>query len=103
MASFWKPEACGQTVLPDSSVLKGQKLVENAKSQKCNCDFLSNFQTMWANSSGEDSWQNTIFTYSKYAFYLPFCLLRVNSSTNGKPNSTGKILSMKAVEFRFKV
>ena len=28
---FWKPEACGQTVLPDKSVLIGQKLVENAK------------------------------------------------------------------------
>ena len=28
---FRKPEACGQTVLPDRSVLIGQKLVENAK------------------------------------------------------------------------
>ena len=25
---------CGQTALPDSSILKGQKLVENAKIQK---------------------------------------------------------------------
>ena len=31
---FWKPEACGQTVLPDRSVLIGQKLVENAKIRK---------------------------------------------------------------------
>ena len=35
---FWrvfdKPEACGQTVLPDMSLLIGQKLVENAKIQK---------------------------------------------------------------------
>ena len=30
---FEKPEACGQTVLPDRSVLIGQKLVENAKIQ----------------------------------------------------------------------
>ena len=30
---FLKPEACGQTVLPDSSILIGQKLVENAKIQ----------------------------------------------------------------------
>ena len=30
-ANFWKPEACGQTVLPDRSVLIGQKLVEIAK------------------------------------------------------------------------
>ena len=46
MASFWKPEACGQTVLPDRSVLIGQKLVENAKIKKC--DILSNFQTLCA-------------------------------------------------------
>ena len=38
LASFWKPEACGQTVLPDRSVLIGQKLVENAKMQKFKCD-----------------------------------------------------------------
>ena len=35
-ANFCKPEACGQTVLPDRSILIGQKLVENAK-----------IQTMW--------------------------------------------------------
>ena len=31
LASIWKPEACGQTVLPEKSVLIGQKLVESAK------------------------------------------------------------------------
>ena len=46
MASFWKPEACGQTVLPDRSVLIGQKMVENAKIQKFKCDILTNFQTI---------------------------------------------------------
>ena len=30
----WKPEAGGQTVLPDKSVLIGQKLVRNAKTQE---------------------------------------------------------------------
>ena len=34
LASFWKTEACGQTVLPDKSVLIEQKLVENAKIKK---------------------------------------------------------------------
>ena len=34
LASSWKPEACGQTVLPDRPVLIGQKLVETAKIQK---------------------------------------------------------------------
>ena len=28
-ASFWKTEACGQTALPDRSILIGQKLVED--------------------------------------------------------------------------
>ena len=28
---FHKIEACGQTVLPDMSLLTGQKIVENAK------------------------------------------------------------------------
>ena len=46
LASFWQPEACGQTVLPDRSVLIGQKMVENAKIQKFKCDILSNFQTV---------------------------------------------------------
>ena len=40
---FLKTEAYGQTVLPDRSVLKGQKLVENAKIQKFKYDILSNF------------------------------------------------------------
>ena len=55
LASFWKPEACGQTVLPDRSVLIGQILVENATIQKFQCDILGYFQTMclgnWSNGS----------------------------------------------------
>ena len=47
LASFRKSEACGQTVLPDRSVLIGQKLVENAKIQKFKCDILSNFETFF--------------------------------------------------------
>ena len=30
LASFWKPKACDETVLPDRSLFKRQKLVENA-------------------------------------------------------------------------
>ena len=48
LASFWKPEARGQTVLPDRSILTGQKLVKNAKIQKFKCHILSNFQTLWS-------------------------------------------------------
>ena len=43
-ASFWKPEACGQTVLP---ILIGQKFVENIKTKKYKCDILGDFQTLW--------------------------------------------------------
>ena len=40
------PEAYGQTVLPDRSILIGQKLVENAKTEKLKCDILSDFQIL---------------------------------------------------------
>ena len=42
LVSFWKPEACGQTVLPDRSVLIRQKLVENAKIQMRYFELFSN-------------------------------------------------------------
>ena len=54
MASFWKPEACGQTELPDRSVLIGLKLVENAKIQKFKCDILGDFQTLWCDKKDCD-------------------------------------------------
>ena len=38
---FGKPEACGQTVLPDRSVLIVQKLVENAKIQMGYSEYFS--------------------------------------------------------------
>ena len=47
LASFWKPEACGQTVLPDRSILIGQKLVANVKIEKFKWDILGDFQTIW--------------------------------------------------------
>ena len=46
LGEFLKPEACGQTVLPDRSVSIRQKLVENAKIQKLKCDILGDFQTL---------------------------------------------------------
>ena len=39
---FKKPEACGQTVLPDRSVLIGQTLVENAKIQMRHFEYFLN-------------------------------------------------------------
>ena len=43
---FIKNTHNGQKVLPDRSLLIGQKLMENAKIQKFKCDILSHFQTM---------------------------------------------------------
>ena len=43
---FFKPETGGQTVLPDRSILIGQKLVENAKIENLKCDILGDFQTL---------------------------------------------------------
>ena len=45
-ASFWKPEACGQTVLQDRSILIGQNLAESTKIEKFKWDILSDFQTL---------------------------------------------------------
>ena len=54
LAIFWKPEDCGQTVIPDRSVFIEQKLMENAKIENIKWDILANFQTMWGPLS---SWQ----------------------------------------------
>ena len=43
---FLTPQSCGQTVLPDMSVLIGTKLVESTKIEKFKCDILSDFQTL---------------------------------------------------------
>ena len=58
LASFWKLEACGHTVLPDRSILMGQKLAENAKLQKFKCDILSNC--------------NNVRTYTKKCIFRGF-------------------------------
>ena len=51
LASFWKPDVCGQTVLPDRSLFIGQKSVEKAKIRKLK---------MW-----HFSWfSNTVFLFS---------------------------------------
>ena len=41
-ASFWKPEACGQTVLPDRSISIGQKLVKKTKIQMRHFEWFLN-------------------------------------------------------------
>ena len=41
-----KPDAYGQTVLPDRSILIGQQSLENAKIQKSKCDFWVDVQTL---------------------------------------------------------
>ena len=49
LGSVWKNHnvAFCQTVLPDRSILIRQKLVENAKIKKLQCDILCNVQTLW--------------------------------------------------------
>ena len=50
LASCWKTEACGQSMLPDRSVLIGQKLVENAKIQIFKYfEWFSNNVNLWDN------------------------------------------------------
>ena len=56
LASFWKREACGQTVLPTRSILKWQKLAKNAKIEKFKWDFLGDFQIMWNKQESQKKW-----------------------------------------------
>ena len=49
------PETCGQTVLPDRSIIIGQKMAENAKIENLKCDILGDFQTLWAELSSQES------------------------------------------------
>ena len=65
VASFWKSEACSQTVLPDMSLLKGQKLMENAKIQKFKWDILTYFQTLCKlRESLERNVSNGVFAFT---------------------------------------
>ena len=48
LSSFWKTDTCSQTVLPDWSLLKGQKLVKNAK--MVNLDTFLKTWNLWSNS-----------------------------------------------------
>ena len=44
LASFWKSEVCGQTVLPDRSILIGLKLVKMPKLKHSNATFWMIFK-----------------------------------------------------------
>ena len=52
LARFWKSKASAQTVFPDKSLLKGQKLVGNAKIEKFKWDTLGDFRTLWLLGDG---------------------------------------------------
>ena len=59
---FRKPEACGQTVLPDQPFLKGQNSMENAKIQRFKCDILRHFQTIWVYVECQESkWEEFLW------------------------------------------
>ena len=50
---FGKPEACGQTVLPDRSILIEKKNGANTKIEKFKYDIFDDFQTLWNFSLGK--------------------------------------------------
>ena len=61
-----KTKACGQTVLPDRSILKGQKMVENAKIETFKCDILSNIQTLCRSSTPYILYIETAFIFGLF-------------------------------------
>ena len=44
---FLKIRIWSQTLVPDRSILIGQKMAENAKIEKLKYDIFSDFQTLW--------------------------------------------------------
>ena len=64
-ASFWKPEACNQTVLPDMSILIGQKLVESAKIQNFKWDIFGRFLNNVRTSFGNETFYEIFIHYEK--------------------------------------
>ena len=61
---FWKPEACGQTVLPDRALLIGQKWVENAKIKKIQMQHFGWFSNTVQNWDFKIRWK----LYAKFNF-----------------------------------
>ena len=55
LASFWKPEACGQIVLPDRSVLIGQKIA--GKRQKVQMRDFKAFSNNVLEDEGRSGWE----------------------------------------------
>ena len=77
---FRKPEACGQTVFPDMSVLIGQKLVENMKIDKFKCDILDDFSYSVLQEHYDDDYeiedfQDVSFKYKSFVWkhFLQSC------------------------------
>ena len=67
---FLQVFVCGQTVLPDRSVLVGQKLVENAKIKNWNVTFWVIYQTM-CRRRRDRKWEK----YLSWASCLSSCVL----------------------------
>ena len=80
MASFWKPEACGQTVLPDMSVLIGKC------HKKIKCDILSNFlpTVEWLAFLTEDLNFLKIILLSVRPYKLYICEVKIDQSEDSK-------------------
>ena len=107
LESFWKPEACSQTVLPARSVLIGQKLVENAKIQKFKCDILSNFQTMWVGWATFDatviSIENVQSLFVLLSWFLVTCVLHFKNPCFFFREKFRKVRRWSALEFLVKI
>ena len=73
---FLKPEACGQTVLPDRSILIGQKLAENAKIKNFKWDILIYFQTLCPFLVSDET--ANFLTYASLVFCQQKCGLNKN-------------------------
>ena len=67
LASFWNTEVCRQIMLPDRSVLKGQKLMGNAKNSYWWC---------WWSPTSSRSWSDPcVMRFSSLTLFHPTSIL----------------------------
>ena len=77
LASFWKPEACGITVLPDRLILIRQNLVKNARKVLSICKRSSLRSLCWMRHFGwfSNTVGKSLFLSLTFFFESTFCLM----------------------------
>ena len=86
LASFWNPEACGQTVLPDGSIYRDKNWWKMPKVKNSNATFWAIFKQYVSDAYYKQNQRGTSFWKNNEAscFIYPLLVLRICSSIFSK-------------------